>query len=166
MYGRSASPAAATPGGPPMLTRLAALAASHPRRLALLALAVLLVVAVLGAPAPGRLDAQRGFDDPGSQSALARQQLERATGRDADAEVLALVRAAPGSAEAGRVTRLLRAEPAVARGGPGAPRDGGPTPLPPTLRAGAATTDGVDRPTNAPGGHPARPPGGHARGRG
>src|SRR4051812_15866085 len=115
MYGRSAScPPQPPRRTAPVLTRLAALAASHPRRLALLALAAFLVAAVLGAPAPGRLDAQRGFDDPGSQSALAREQIEHASGQGADAEVVALVRAVPGSAESGRVARVLRSEPAVA----------------------------------------------------
>jgi uncharacterized membrane protein YdfJ with MMPL/SSD domain len=128
-----------------VLTRLAALAASHPRRLALAALAAFLVAAVLGAPAPGRLDAQRGFDDPGSQSALAREQIEAATGRDADAEVVALVRAAPGSAESGHVARVLRSEAAVAHVDRIASRDGRATLLPATLRAGARATDVVDR---------------------
>ena len=132
-----------------MLSGLAALAASHPRRLALVALAAFLIAAVLGAPAPARLDAERGFDDPDSQSAHAREQIERATGHGADAEVVALVRAAPGSAESGRVARVLRSEPAVAHVDRIASRDGRATLLPATLRAGASATDAVDRLTAA-----------------
>jgi uncharacterized membrane protein YdfJ with MMPL/SSD domain len=122
---------------------------SRPRRLALVALAAFLIAAVLGGPAPGRLDAQRGFDDPDSQSTLAREQIERATGRGADAEVVALVRAAPGSAESGRVAGVLRSEREVAHVNRVASRDGRATLLPATLRAGARVTDVVDRLTAA-----------------
>jgi RND superfamily putative drug exporter len=54
-----------------MFTRLAALAAAAPRRLAGLGLLALIVLAVFGAPAVGKLNAPQAFNDPGSQSTLA-----------------------------------------------------------------------------------------------
>ena len=98
-----------------MLRSLADLTVSRPRRMALVALGVFLVGAFLGAPAPGKLDAQRAFDDPGSASAQAREQITRATGRAADPEVLALVRARPASRQVAPVARVLRADPGVAQ---------------------------------------------------
>src|SRR5919197_720153 len=133
----------------PMLRSLADLTVSRPRRMALVALGVFLVAAFLGAPAPGKLDAQRAFDDPGSASAQAREQITRATGRAADPEVLALVRARPASRQVAPVARVLRADPGVAQVASVAARDGRVTLLPATLRAGADTNAVVDRLTAA-----------------
>ena len=132
-----------------MLRSLADLTVSRPRRMALVALGVFLVAAFLGAPAPGKLDAQRAFDDPGSASAQAREQITRATGRAADPEVLALVRARPASRQVAHVARVLRADSGVAQVASVVARDGRSTLLPATLRAGADTNAVVDRLTAA-----------------
>jgi hypothetical protein len=78
-----------------MFTRLAAIAAAAPRRLAGLGLLALIVLAVFGAPAVGKLNAPGAFNDPGSPSTLAQTQIERATGHDASPAILALVKARP-----------------------------------------------------------------------
>ena len=80
-----------------MFTRLAALAAAAPRRLAGLGLLALIVLAVFGAPAVGKLKAPQAFNDPGSQSTLAQTEIQHATGHDAYPEIVALVNAPPGS---------------------------------------------------------------------
>jgi len=89
-----------------MLSRLAIAGIRFPRRVALLAALFFVVAGVLGGPAPGLLSAQNNFEDPGSQSAHARKQVERATGAEPSAGVLALVRAArPGRRRAPDVAR-------------------------------------------------------------
>ena len=136
-----------------MFTRLAVLAAAAPRRLAGLGLLALIVLAVFCAPALGKLNAQDAFNDPGSQSTQAQTQLHNATGHDAYPEVLALVKAPPGSAVVAHAAAVLRADPAVAgvigpRPGAGSPlvsRDGGQTLLPAVLRAGINQNTVVDR---------------------
>jgi RND superfamily putative drug exporter len=136
-----------------MFTRLAGLAAARPRRLALLGLLALIVLAVLGAPAVGKLDAPGAFNDPGSQSTLAQTQIQQATGHDAYPEVLALVKAPPSSAAVADAVRVLRADPAVASvtvppadaGSPLTSRDGQQTLIPAVLRAGADQNAAVDR---------------------
>jgi RND superfamily putative drug exporter len=129
-----------------MFVRLAALGLGHPRRVLALAGLVLLLAGVFGGPAPGQLVATRGFDDPGSQATHARQQIERATGHGADAEIVALVRAPRTSAEVATAGRTLRATQGVATvGAPLASRDGRQTVLAATLRAGVRPNDVVDR---------------------
>jgi RND superfamily putative drug exporter len=140
-----------------MLNRLAVLAAAAPRRMAGLGLLALIVLAVVGAPALGKLNAQDSFNDPGSQSTQAQTQIQNATGHDAYPEVLALVKAPPGSAAVAHAAAVLRADPAVAGvivPPPGAvspaaaalvSRDGGQTLLPAVLRAGINQNTVVDR---------------------
>jgi len=133
-----------------MFTGLAALAFAAPRRLAGLGLLALIVLAVFGAPALGKLNAPQAFNDPGSQSALAQTQVQRATGHDAYPEIVVLVKARPGSAEVAHVAAVLKADPAVAsitvpsRGAhsPLVSRDGAETLIPAVLRAGV-TQDAV-----------------------
>jgi RND superfamily putative drug exporter len=84
---------------------------------AALAGVVFLVVAVLGGPAPGSFDAPNAFDDPGSEAAHARAQIERATGLSANPGIVVLVRAPRSSPEVARVVRLLRSDPEIARVG-------------------------------------------------
>jgi hypothetical protein len=127
-----------------MVTRLARLAAAAPRRLAGAGLLALIAFAVIGGPALGRLSAPRAFDDPGSISTLAREQIERATGHGAYPEIIALVKAPPASLAVARAASVIRADPAVAAVIVPAPSGGSPlvsasgrqTLLPAVLRAG------------------------------
>jgi RND superfamily putative drug exporter len=135
-----------------MLNRLAVLAAAAPRRLAGLGLLALIVLAVFGAPALGKLNAQDAFNDPGSQSNRAQTQIQNATGRDAYPKVLALVKAPTGSAAVAHAAAVLRADPAVADvivppPGVGSlvSRDSGQTLLPAVLRADINQNTVVDR---------------------
>jgi RND superfamily putative drug exporter len=93
-----------------MLERLAEVATASPRRVLAVAAALFLVAAVLGAPTPGLLNARNDFADPGSGSAHARAQIERATGAEPFAEVIALVRAPAGSATTRAVATALRSD--------------------------------------------------------
>src|SRR5262249_55741428 len=99
-----------------MFPRLASIALAAPRRLSLAALLLLIVFAVIGGPALGKLTAHRAFDDPGSQSTQAREQIEQATGRGAYPEIVALVKAPPSSAEVTHAVAEIRADPAIASG--------------------------------------------------
>ena len=136
-----------------MLNRLASLAAAAPRRLAGPGLLALIVLAVFGAPALGKLNAQDAFNDPGSQSTRAQTQIQNATGHDAYPKVLALVKAPPGSAAVAHAAAVLRADPAVAdvtvpppgAGSPLVSRDGSQTLIPAVLRAGINQKTVVDR---------------------
>lgn len=127
-----------------MFTRLARLAAAAPRRLAGAGLLTLIAFAIIGGPALGRLNAPRAFDDPGSRSTLAREQIERATGHGAYPEIVALVNAPPSSPQVARAAGVIRADPAVAAvtvppasgGSPLVSRSGRQTLLPVVLRAG------------------------------
>src|SRR5260370_5303538 len=98
-----------------MFTRLARLAAAAPRRLAGAGLLLLIAFAIIGGPALGKLNAPRAFDDPASQSTLAREQIQRATGHGAYPEIIALVKAPPSAVQAARAAGKLRADPAGAR---------------------------------------------------
>lgn len=97
-----------------MLSWLANLALRRPRRVAVLALVFLLVGGVLGGPTAGLLKARNGFQDPSSQSARAQTLIERATGAEPRAGVLALVSAPPASPRVASVARTLAAVPGVA----------------------------------------------------
>lgn len=113
-----------------MLSRLAALGLRHPRRVVVLALIALVVGGFYGGPAAGVLERDRDFEAPGSEATAARVAIERATGRATEPGVLALVAAAPGSAEVARVADALRADPGVADvvAPGGAPASGGTAP--------------------------------------
>lgn len=137
-----------------MFIRLATIAAAAPRRLAGLGLLALILFAVLGGPAVGKLAAAQAFNDPGSQSTLAQTQIEHATGHGAYPEIIALVRAAPGSAAVAHAARVIRADPAVASvtvPPPGAAgsslvsRDGRQTLIPAVLRTGVSQDAAVNR---------------------
>jgi uncharacterized membrane protein YdfJ with MMPL/SSD domain len=136
-----------------MFTRLARLAAAAPRRLAGAGLLALVAFAILGGPALGKLNAPRAFDDPRSQSTLAREQIERATGHGAYPEIVALVKAPPSSPTVTRAADEIRADPAVAGvtvppasdGSPLVSADGRQTLIPVTLRAGVNQDAVADR---------------------
>ena len=80
---------------PSLLTSLANAAIRRPRRIALAALVFVLLAAVVGAPTVGLLKARDDFQDPSSQSAHAKALIERATGSEPQAGVLALINAPP-----------------------------------------------------------------------
>ncbi|MGO9958094.1 MAG: MMPL family transporter [Solirubrobacteraceae bacterium] len=86
----------------------------HPRRTALLALLFVLIAAVVGGSAATKLNAPNAFENPGSQAAHARTQIERATGAEPGAGVIALVRGTPFSAAVSSAARTLRDDPGVA----------------------------------------------------
>ncbi|MFI4977931.1 MAG: MMPL family transporter [Solirubrobacterales bacterium] len=136
-----------------MLKRLADTGVRRPRRICLIALLMLIVTGAIGGAAPGALKARNDFEDPGSEAAAARTQLERATGVEPNPGVLALVEAPPGDGVAGQVARTLERDPAVARvatyANTGDPRllsrNGGSTLIAASLRADAQPQDAVDR---------------------
>jgi uncharacterized membrane protein YdfJ with MMPL/SSD domain len=139
-----------------MFTRLAALAAAAPRRLAGLGLLALIVLAIFGAPAAGQLNAPQAFNDPGSQSTLAQTQIEHATGHDAYPGIVALVKAPPSSAAVAHAAAVIKADPAVASitvpspgtRSPLVSRDGAQTLIPAVLRAGVTQDTVVKRLTS------------------
>ncbi len=119
------------------LGRIAAIASSHPRRVAG-ALGLVLVLGVaFGAGAGNALSAHNDFSNPASQSTHAREAIEAATGADPSAGVLALVAAPADSVQTAHAAALLGGDEAVARvSGPIASRDGTSALLAATLRAG------------------------------
>ncbi len=140
------------------LTRLADLALRHPRRMALGALVLFVVVAVIGGPAAGAFKASNPFADPQSDSARAETTLKRITGAEIAPGVFALVNAPPGSPAVSSVARTIAAQPdvaglaAVPRAGVPSPvvsRDGRSTLVAATLRAGPSTDTGVAQITAA-----------------
>ncbi len=90
-----------------MSQRLADFAIEKPRRFALIAVLVFLVVAAIGAGAPGSFTVPRDMVDPGSESSQARDQMEAATGQTAEPSIVALVDAGPRTAKVERVATRL-----------------------------------------------------------
>jgi uncharacterized membrane protein YdfJ with MMPL/SSD domain len=144
---------ATPPIGEAMLARITSPGVHHPRRTALLALLLVLLAAVLGGPVASKLNARNAFEDPSSQSAQARTQIERATGIESSAGVIALVHAAPLSATVSAAAQTLRHDPAVAsvtsyadtHAASLVPRDGRATLLAASLRSSAEPNAVVDR---------------------
>jgi uncharacterized membrane protein YdfJ with MMPL/SSD domain len=136
-----------------MLARITSTGAHHPRRTAALALLLVVIAAALGGPVSSRLNARNAFEDPSSQSARSRTQIEHATGIESSAGVIALVRAAPASATVSAAAQTLRHDPAVARVTSYADthdaalvsRDGRSTLLAASLYSGAEPNAAVDR---------------------
>jgi len=134
-----------------LLTRYAATSVRHPRRIALLAVIFFLVAGVIGGPAAGLLKARNGFEDPSSQAAAARKQIERATGVEPTAGVIALVHGAPAGPAVASAAATLRADSGVARVVAGAPgsgliaRDGRSTAVAASLRSSVDSNDVVKR---------------------
>jgi RND superfamily putative drug exporter len=101
--------------GEAMLARTTNLTVRNPRRTALLALLLVLLAAAIGGPVASKLNARNAFEDPSSQLAKARTQIEHATGIEASAGVIALIHAAPSSPTVTAAAQTLRRDPAVAR---------------------------------------------------
>jgi uncharacterized membrane protein YdfJ with MMPL/SSD domain len=97
-----------------MLARVTHLGVRHPRRTALLALLFVLLAAAIGGPVASKLNALNAFENPSSQAARARTQIERATGAEPTAGVIALVHGAPLGAGASAAARTLSRDPGVA----------------------------------------------------
>jgi uncharacterized membrane protein YdfJ with MMPL/SSD domain len=128
---------AAVRRGVVVLGWIAAVASSHPRRLAAALVLVLVLGLVFGASASNTLSAHNDFSNPASQSTHAREAIEVATGADPSAGVLALVAAPAGSEQAAHAAALLRGDHVVARlRGPIPSSDGASVLLAATLRAG------------------------------
>jgi RND superfamily putative drug exporter len=97
-----------------MLTSLANAACRYPRRLALGALAFLLIAGVVGGPTAGLLQARDPFQDPSSESARAKILIQHATGSEPQAGVLALVYAPPSSPAVASAAAAIARVPGVA----------------------------------------------------
>jgi len=136
-----------------MLSKLTDWGVRRPRRTGLLALLLVVVTGGIGGLAPEVLQARNDFEDPGSESATARKQLERATEVQPAPGVLALVEAPPRSDAVADAARKLRRDPAVAqltapagtRDRSLVSRDGQSTLLAASLRADAQPQEAVDR---------------------
>src|ERR671930_609633 len=104
-----------------MLDALARLIHRRRGRVLALAAAFALVAGAVGGPVVGLLKSDRDFEDPASQSVVARERIARATGALVAPWVVALVHTAgPVTAPAGRarvaaVVRAMRAARDVAR---------------------------------------------------
>jgi len=131
--------------------RLADSGLRHPRRILVGALALFLVAVAVGGPLPDLLGFGRAFDDPGSESARARDRVEEASGLAFAGGVVALVEAPPGSPRVRRVAAALRRDESVARvvapspgeRSPAVSGDGRETLVTVTLRAGVVPETAV-----------------------
>lgn len=101
-----------------MFTPLTNLALRHPRRVAVVTLVFFIAAGVYGGPAAGLLNARNSFVAPSSPSAREQQMIERATGAEDGAGVLALVSAPPSSPAVDAVARTIEAVPGVAAATP------------------------------------------------
>ncbi|WP_369141015.1 MMPL family transporter [Modestobacter versicolor] len=109
----------------PAGSRLTRALYSRPRRALLAVLLFVLVAGVLGGPVAGALDADGGFAPADSDSALAVQRLEDASGRTPSAGVVAVVDTPDGEAGAADVVSTLAGLDGVAEALPaGTARDG------------------------------------------
>jgi RND superfamily putative drug exporter len=97
-----------------MLTSLANAAIRRPRRLALAALAFVVIAGVVGGPTAGLLQARDPFQDPSSQSARTKTVVQHATGSEPQAGVLALVNAPPSSPAVTSAAAAIARVPGVA----------------------------------------------------
>ncbi|MGI8429597.1 MAG: MMPL family transporter [Solirubrobacteraceae bacterium] len=103
------------------MNALANLGSRRPRRVLGLTAVLFVVAAVFGTPVFGLLKSNNDFEDPSSQSAQARSQLEHAAGTQVDVGLVALIK--PGgpvsspsaAAEVSAVAHALRSDPAVGR---------------------------------------------------
>jgi uncharacterized membrane protein YdfJ with MMPL/SSD domain len=75
-----------------MLRSAAELAYRRPRRVLAATFALFLVCVAFGAPVAGLLSTGDDFADPGAESELVRERIERATGRSQSPQIVALVR--------------------------------------------------------------------------
>jgi uncharacterized membrane protein YdfJ with MMPL/SSD domain len=106
-----------------MLSGLARVVATHPRRLLAVAFVFFAAALAFGTPVTGLLSAGNADDfvDPNAESRIASAQLEDALGRTLSPAIIVLVRgsdpvrSAAGQRKLRRVVTRLRADPAVAR---------------------------------------------------
>lgn len=102
------------------MTRLADLAIRWPRRVLAATGVFFVVAAVFGGPVFGLLKAGNDFENPSSESAQARDQLQRAAGTQVDVGLVALVRlgasvsSPAAAAEVLGIVHTIRSDPAVA----------------------------------------------------
>ena len=73
------------------------------------------VAGIYGGKAPSVLKARNDFQNPGSESAAAQRQIERASGTEATPGVLVLVSSVPGGPGVSRVRAMLASESSIAR---------------------------------------------------
>jgi hypothetical protein len=97
-----------------MLARITHPGLHHPRRTVLFALLFALFAAVVGGSAASKLNAANAFENPASDVAHARTQIERATGVEPIAGVIALVHGIPSGAAVSSAANTLRHDPGVA----------------------------------------------------
>jgi uncharacterized membrane protein YdfJ with MMPL/SSD domain len=97
-----------------MLGAIANTAIRHPRRMALIALAVFILAGAFGATAITLLNAQNPFSDPSSPSSRAEALVQRVTGQEASPGVVALVSASPGSPAVASAAETIARVPGVA----------------------------------------------------
>ncbi|HWD70210.1 MAG TPA: MMPL family transporter [Solirubrobacteraceae bacterium] len=97
-----------------MYASVARVASRRPRQLAAIGLVLLIACGAFGGPATTLLNANNGFQDPSSPSARSLATLQRATGAEPSAGVLALVPAAPASPQVTRTRQLIASVPGVA----------------------------------------------------
>jgi uncharacterized membrane protein YdfJ with MMPL/SSD domain len=114
-----------------MLRALAERGIHRPRRTLIGAFVAFVVATVFGGPVAGLLDSGNGFEDPGSSSVAAREAIERASGLEASAGIIAVVDTPTGATSAdGRdriaaVQRVFEADQAIgAVSSPAEPRAG------------------------------------------
>jgi uncharacterized membrane protein YdfJ with MMPL/SSD domain len=109
-----------------MLNALAQGGIRRPRRVLAVAFAAFVVAAVLGGPVSGLLQSGNAFEDPGSSSVAARQQIEQAGGLKASPGVIALVETPRGADSADARARIAKVRGAMqADADVGAVRSGG-----------------------------------------
>ncbi|HET6831285.1 MAG TPA: hypothetical protein VFH44_08060, partial [Solirubrobacterales bacterium] len=102
-----------------MLRSLADRISAHPKRVLLVAAAFAVLAAGVGGPVLGLLQAEGGFTDPDSDSARAEARIERASGSEPTAEVIALlapdspIRSAAGAEQIREVAGELGSIPGV-----------------------------------------------------
>ncbi len=97
-----------------MFTSIARTTIKRPRRIAALALVLVIAAGAFGGPAAGLLNAKNSFQDPSSASSREQALIERVTGAEASPGVLALIKAPPSSTLISRIRQEITATPGVA----------------------------------------------------
>jgi uncharacterized membrane protein YdfJ with MMPL/SSD domain len=151
-----------------MLSRLADITASRPKRVLAVTLATFLVAVVFGGPVASLLSTDDDFADPDAQSQVAEDRLARLAGSEQSPSIVVLVRTpegvrtADGRERVAAVERRLGQDPDVARtlgwtetqSDTLISRDGRSTYVAAFLRAGADDEEAVNRVTDAFEGQP------------
>ena len=108
-----------------MLRSLTARVSSHPRRSLAIVLAFVVIAGVVGAPVAGMLKSSGGFAPGSSDSQVATNLLEHATGAEPGAGVVLLVRTPQGARSQASIARIAAVRQTLARV-PGVARAVGP----------------------------------------